>query len=161
MKKEKSKQTDRLWVFTSNPDLKEILPHFLCPIELYALEHDFKLRNYKIGNKTLLITPQDNRNLLYTAKLRVKFIYDILRSARIEEAKKRDQKIRSFLSSPPDAFKELSNDLKNKLRINNLMRMEQIALMGRDELPYYRRMGKTSAAQLVILFEKYDYRDLI
>lgn len=153
-------QTDRMWVFTSDPHLKEVLPHFLSPLELAILNAEFKLETYQIGDKVLSLDYHLNMCFRDSAKQRVKHFYSLLRRTRIEEAKKNDPAKRKFLNSYPMEH-NLKRDLLYKLHHNNLTTMEKIGLMGRRELPHLRRMGKTSTAQLVTIFEMHDCGDLI
>lgn len=154
-------QVDRMWIFTSNPHLKEILPYFLSPLELAVLSANFKLRDYKIGQRTLTLDRKINLALRDEAKQRVKFFYNLLRRERIRDAKwGTDIAVRRFLISSPERH-ALPRSVQNKLSHNGIKKMEQVAAIGRDQLPYYDRMGKRSTAQLVALFEMYGCGDLI
>ena len=156
-KKVSPNQTDRMW-FASDPNVQKALHHFLSPIEWAAYENKFKAFDYDMDGVILRIDGNTNLSMLSEAKRRALFFFNILKRMRIKLAFNDPKKL-AFLHSRPEAH-GFSNNLLRKLSLNGIRRMDQLASIGKKEISGYYRLGKTSAEQITVLFEKHDCGDL-
>ena len=156
-KKVNQKQIDLAWL-VSDPDTEKALYHFLSPIEWAAIENKFNYFEYDMDGTILQIDSWTSLSLLNEAKRRLTIFYGIIRRERIKLAFNDPKKL-LFLYSRIETH-VFSKDLVKKLNSKGILKMDQLASIGRENLYSQNRIGKAGSDQIIAVFEKYDCEDL-
>ena len=159
MKKKKvNPLQNKLKSFVLSRNEFETLQHFLGPLELAVFENKFQPFEYKFDNVIFHIDRQTGALLVEEIKRRIVFSLSIVRRERIKYALNEPKKI-LFLSSNIDKH-EFSDKLVKKLNSKGILKMDQLALIGRENLRRQNRIDKVNFEQIIAVFEKNGCEDL-
>lgn len=157
MKKKKVNPND-LKQFVLSRNEFETLRHFLGPLELAVFENKFQPFDYKFENVIFHIDRQTGTLLVEEIKRRIVFSLSVVRRERVKLAFNDTKKL-LFLSSNIDKH-GFSDNLVKKLNYKGILKMDQLALIGRENLRRQNRIDKVDFEQLVAVFEKYGCEDI-
>lgn len=144
--------------FVLNLEEFKTLQHFLSPLELAVFENKFQPFDYKIDNVFFRIEGQTGSSLFEEIKRRIIFFSSLVRRERIKLAFNDTKKL-LFLSSNLDKH-GFPDNLVKKLNSKGILKMDQLALIGRENLRRQNRIDKVDFEQLVAVFKKYGCEDL-